>query len=253
MGCATMNTTVKKMFDSVETNNVEILSEQDIQKLPPVVQNYLRYTGVIGKEKVKTVRLKQGGGFRLKPDQDFKNMNAEQYFNVDSMEFYWRGKVSVITATDRYLDGKGDLTVKLLGFIKVAYAEGPEVDQGEILRFLAEGVWFPSVFANDYIRWQAVDERSAKATIARGNLSASAIFYFNDKNQVEKITTKRYMEKDGKFELEDWEIRILEYSAFNDVFIPKKSEVSWKLDEGDFIWYIPEIYTIEYNNPEVYE
>lgn len=251
-GCSTMNKTVTKMFDGIDTNDAEKISEKDLQKLPHTVQNYLRYSGIVGKEKAKTVRLKQGGGFRLKPHQEFKTMRAEQYFNVDEMEFYWQGKVDIVTATDRFLDGKGDLTVKLFGFIRVAYAEGPEVDQGEILRFLAEGVWFPSVFVNDYIRWEALDDRSAKATITLNNLSSSANFYFNEKNQIERITAKRYMEKDGRFELADWEIIIKEYKAFNGVLIPSKSEVIWKLDSGDFCWYKPEIYAIEYNVPLPY-
>ncbi len=253
MGCTTMNKTVNKMFDKVDTEAVNKVSEEDLKPLPQVVQNYLRFTNIIGKEKIKTVRLKQGGGFRLKPEDEFKTLKAVQYFNLEAMEFIWQGKVSVITATDRFLNGKGDMTVKLLGFIKMASAEGPEVNQGEVVRFLAEGVWFPSVFLNDYIRWQALDERSAKATITLGDFSVSATFHFNEKNQVEKITTRRYMEKDGRFELEDWEIRIVEYSSFNDVFIPRKSEVVWKLDGGDFCWYKPEIYTIEYNISAVYK
>ncbi len=251
-GCSTMNKTVTKMFADIETNDVERVSEKDIENLPQTVQNYLRYTGIIGKEKVKTVRLKQGGDFRLKPHQDFKTMKAVQYFNVDEMEFHWQGKVNIVTATDRFIGSKGDLTVKLLGFIRVAYAEGPEVDQGEILRFLAEGVWFPSVFVNDYIDWQSLDDRAAKATITLNDLSVSAIFYFNEKNQIERIAAKRYMEKDGSFELADWEIQIREYQAFNGVQIPKKSEVIWKLDDGDFCWYRPEIYEIEYNVTEPY-
>ncbi|NOY77028.1 MAG: hypothetical protein GXO76_04070 [Calditrichaeota bacterium] len=230
----------------------EKITEQDIAALPSVVQKYLRYTNIVGKEKIKTVRLKQGGGFRLKPERDFKNMKAVQYFNVDSMEFYWRGKISVITATDRFIDGKGDLTVKLLGFIRVAHAEGLKVDQGEILRFLAEGVWFPSVFVNDYIRWQAIDDRAARATITRDGLSASATFFFNKENQVERILAERYMDKDGKFELATWEIQIKEYKAFNGVMIPSLSHVVWKLDSGDFCYYKPEIFSIDYNVPLPY-
>ncbi len=252
VGCSSMNKTVRNMFINIETNNVPAVLEDDLKSLPQVVQNYLRYTGIIGKEKVKTVRLKQGGGFRLKPHQDFKTMKAVQYFNVDEMKFYWQGKVDMVTATDRFIGGKGDLTVKLLGFIKVAYADGAEVDQGGILRFLAEGVWFPSVFLNDYITWESLDSHTAKATITCDSLSASATFYFNEKNQIERITAKRYMEKDGTFELADWEIIIKEYKAFNGVMIPNKSDVIWNLDGGDFCYYKPEIYEIEYNVPLPY-
>ncbi len=246
-GCTTMNKTIIKMFDNATPGNRGVVTEEDIKSLPEVIQNYLHYTGIIGKEKIRTVRLRQQGGFRLKPGEDFKTMSAVQYFNVDDIEFYWRGKVSVVTATDRFLGGKGDLTVRLLDLIKVSYADGPEVDQGEILRFLAEGVWFPSVFVNDYIRWEALGERSARATIVQNGLSASADFYFNDQYQVSKIIANRYMEKDGTFKMAVWEIRIKRYTEFNGIRIPQESHVIWKLEEGDFCWYKPEIQDIEYN------
>ncbi len=252
-GCVTMNKTVTKMFDGIDVREAGGVSGKDLERLPAVVQNYLRYTGIIGKERAKSVRLKQGGGFRLKPGQSYKRMKAVQYYDVDAMEFFWQGKVNIITATDRFLAGKGDLTVKLLGFIKVAYAEGPEVDQGEMLRFLTEGVWFPSVFVNSYIRWQAVGARAARATITQNNLSVSATFYFNEKNQVERITARRYMETDGKFKLADWEILAGEYKMFNGVLIPARADVIWKLDSGDFCYYKLEIYDIEYNVPLPYQ
>jgi len=252
MGCGAMNKTVNKMFAGLDVNGVERISGEDLHNLPAVVQNYLRYSGIIGKERTKSVRLKQGGDFRLKPGQKYKKIKAEQYYNVDSMAFIWRGKVNIITATDRFVDGKGDLIVKLLGFITVANAEGPEVDQGEMLRFLTEGVWFPSVFVNDCIRWQAVDEGAAEATFTLCNRSVSATFYFNEKNQVERITAKRYMEKEGTFELADWEIRVGGYEMFNDILIPTRADVIWKLDGGDFCYYKLKIYDIDYNVPVPY-
>ncbi|GAB4180499.1 MAG: hypothetical protein Kow00108_16890 [Calditrichia bacterium] len=247
-----MNSDVKKLFEHVDMQEIGSVTENDLQSLPEVVQKYLRFTGIVGKKMIKTVRLRQRGDFRLKPDQNFKKMEAVQYFNVDLMEFYWKGKVMIVTATDRFIEGKGDLMVKLLGLFKVAYAEGPEVDQGEILRFLAEGVWFPSVFVKDYIMWEEIDDHTAKATITHNNLRATATFFFNEKNQVEKITAKRYMERDGKFELKDWEIIIKEYKEFNDIRIPYRSEVIWKLENGDFCWYKPEVYEIEYNEMKEY-
>ena len=148
----------------------EIVIAEDLEGLPEPVQRYLKYTQIVGKEKIKTVRLEQGGYFRMKEDQKWMPIKAEQYFNVDSVEFIWIAKVKVaplvsIHAKDEFIDGKGNLVVKALGLIKVADASGYEVDHGEIMRFLAECVWFPSAFLNDNIRWEAIDNSSAKATI----------------------------------------------------------------------------------------
>lgn len=242
-----MNKTIRNMFENTDLKKIEKVTEEDIQHLPDVVQRYLRRANIIGKERIKTVRLKQRGGFRLKPEDDFKTMRAEQYFNIETQEFYWKGKVGIITATDKFIGGKGNMTVKLLGLIKVAEMEGEKVDQGELLRFLAEGVWFPSIFVEDFITWEPIDDSTARATISLQNISVSAIFHFNKKNEVSRITAKRYMEKDGEFTLEEWIIQNREYKIFNGVLIPNKSDVIWNLKEGAFCWYKPEILEIEYN------
>ena len=252
MGCSSMKYTVNSIYGDVKTSGSERITSKDMEHLPENVQNYLKFTKIIDKERAATVRLRQSGEFRTSPDQNWKPMKAEQYFNVNNVEFCWRGRTGIITATDKFTGGKGSLTVKLLGFIKVVDAKGSEVDQGEILRFLSEIVWFPSAFLSDNIKWSAVNDNSAKATISFREISDSAIFHFNEKNQIEKITAKRYMESGGKFSLEDWEIGVLDYAEFDGVMIPNRCNVSWKLETGDFCWYKFEIVDIDYNNPTVY-
>ncbi len=126
----------------------------------------------------------------MKEDQEWMPIKAEQYFNVDSVEFIWIAKVKVaplvsIYAKDELIDGKGNLVV--IGIIKVADANGYEVDNGEIL---AECTWFPSVFLNDYINWEVIDNSSAKATINHNGITASAIFHFNERGGSDKDNGK---------------------------------------------------------------
>ena len=247
---------VEELFKKSKETKTEVVTEEDIKSLPEPVQRYLRYTQMIGKEKIKTVRLKQGGYFRMKENQKWMPINAEQYFNVDSVEFIWVAKAKFapllsIHAKDEFIDGKGNLVV-ILGLIKVVDAKGYKVDHGEILRFLAECIWFPSAFLNEYIKWDAIDNNSAKATISYKRVSASAIFHFNEKGEVTKITAKRYREVDSKFVLEDWEGQIMEYKMFNGIIVPSKVNIIWKLRTGDFCYDKIELVDIEYNNPSMY-
>lgn len=243
----------KELFKEDNMTKLEVITEEDLQDLPEPVQRYLRYTQIVGKEEIKTVRLKQGGYFRMKEDQKWMPITAEQYFRVDSAEFIWIAKVRAapllsIHAKDEFVEGKGNLVVKLLGLITVVDARGNEVDHGELLRFLAECIWFPSAFLNDYITWEPIDDTSAKATITYDEVSASAVFHFNEKGEVTRITAKRYMEVDGKFVLRDWEGQIVEYKTFNGVVVPSKVNIIWKLKTGDFCYDQIEIVDIEYNS-----
>ena len=52
---------IDKLFEKNKDSESRIITEKDLEGLPEPVQRYLRYTQVIGKEKTKTVRLKQKG------------------------------------------------------------------------------------------------------------------------------------------------------------------------------------------------
>jgi len=58
--------------------------------------------------------------------------------------------------------------------ITIADATGDEIDQGTLVRYLNEMMWFPTAYLNDYIQWEPIDSGSAKATISWQGLSASA-------------------------------------------------------------------------------
>ena len=125
------------------------ITEEDLGGLPEPVERYLRYTQIIGKEKVRAVRLKQKGYFRTKEDQKWMPLKAEEYFTVDPPGFLWFGKMRMlpfvnVAAIDKFTDGEGSLVVKMMSAFKVAEAMGEEYDQAELVRFLSEMIWFPS-------------------------------------------------------------------------------------------------------------
>ena len=131
-------------------------------------------------------------------------------------------------------------------------ARGKEIDQGTLLRYLAETMWFPTAALSDYIKWEEIDPTSARATMSYGGVTASGVFMFNGNGDPVNFIAKRYMEVNGQYILETWSIPLKEYSEFDGIRIPSKGEVVWKLKTGDFSWYRFEITEIEYNRPAVY-
>ncbi len=231
-------------------NNVRVqterITENDLKDLPEVVQKYLRFSGVVGKMEISKVRLKQAGEFRLKPEEKFRWLKAEQSVDLNRLSFFWKGKIGPVTAIDRFENGKGKMTIRLLGLIPLATSQGAEIDKGELVRFLAEGVWFPTLFLQKQITWKEVDSQSARAFLTINNLTVNALFVFDEQFRVKRIVARRYMENKGTFTLQEWEIQIVDYKDFHGFTIPRKSRVVWKLKEGDFCWYQPEILEIQY-------
>ncbi len=51
------------------------------------------------------------------------------------------------------MNGKGNMLIKMMSTIPIGNSSGEEMDQGAMMRFLAEIVWLPSAALNDYIQW----------------------------------------------------------------------------------------------------
>jgi len=248
---------VSDLFNSNATDKNEIIRKDDLAGLPPCVQKWLESSGVIGKERIRTVRLKQKGLMRTKEGGPWMPAEAEQYFTVDEPGFVWKVKVKMapllyFTGRDRYYEGKGNMLIKLLSLIPVVDGKGKEMDQGTMLRYLAEMQWFPTAALSNYIKWEELDAHSARATMSCKGATVSGVFTFNGKGELTEFIAKRYREVNGKYELADWGGLTKDYKEFSGIRIPNKGEVLWKLKTGDFDWYHWEITEVEYNKPVVY-
>lgn len=256
-GTWSFNTMVKNELETFVTPAIsekKVVTKEMLSGLPPLVQKWLERSNVTGKEIIYRVHLKQIGEMRTAPDSKWMPVEAEQWFKTEKPGFIWVADVKFapgihLAGRDKYENGKGNMFIKILSLIPVADAKGTEIDQGAMVRYLAEIVWFPSAALNDYIQWEQIDSTTAKATMTYGGITASGLFKFDAYGNVISFEAKRYYDRKGRATLEDWFIQIEpnSYKEFEGVRIPAKSTVTWKLKEGDFTWYKLEIADIHYN------
>lgn len=230
----------------------KIIKKTDMNELPRSVQKWLEFSQVLGKERISKVRVDQKAKMRLKKEQSWMPLTAKQYFTTNEPGFIWIAKIKPaplihIVGKDKYINGKGNMLIKIMSLVTVADGEGKEVDQGTLLRFLAETVWFPTAALEDYIKWEEIKDNSAKATMTYGNIKASGIFTFGNNGEVKNFTAQRFKELDGKYSLETWSINLSNYKEFNGIKIPTKGEIIWQLADGDFNWYNFEVLNVGYN------
>lgn len=250
-----INNEVKEIFENSQKAKAEIITQADIKGLPEPVQKYLRYTQVIGKKEIRTVRLKQKGMFRRNVDQKWMPLKAQEYYTINPPAFIWYGNVKVtplfsITARDRYFEGKGNMIIKLLSLLKVADAKGKEIDEASLIRYLNEIMWFPTAYLNSNIRWESIDDNSAKATISDRGLTVSAILYFNENGEMTNFVAERLCSVTGK--KEKWSTPISEYEEIKGIRIPTKGEAIWHLSSGDFSYFKLDSIDVGYNNTSIY-
>lgn len=213
-------------------------------QLPEPVKKYL---GLVLPEKysvIKKVWLSHDGFFRSSPKSDWVKIKGEQSFNTAYPEFIWEGKTKLLKATDRYVNGKGRLKVKLLGLIPIVNAAGPELDQAELLRWLGESVWFPTnLLPGQGLNWDPVDMDHARLSYHFGGFDLSYLVTFNKAGEISRIETLRWKEKG---ELEKWVGKTSDYKDFNGFKIPTRIEASWFNEDVEFQYVDFHVKTISY-------
>jgi hypothetical protein len=238
----------------IELDPDSVITEENISGLPESVQRYLRYSKVIGHEKINCARLKQQGFIRMNPDAKWMPIEAEEYYTVDPPALLWHCRAKMMPlltfeAVDKYVDNTGSMQGKLLSFIKVVDASGIEMDQGAMMRYFNEMFWFPTSYISDNVEWTPKDTNQARGTFSYGGKSVSADFYFDELGRITNFVADRYRSVGDGFVLEKWSTPVHSYEEHGGLILPTAGEAVWQLDAGDFSYIRLKISDVEYNNP----
>jgi hypothetical protein len=84
---------VEELFKDNLADKAEIVRESDLSGLPTVVRKWLEQSGVVGRERIRAVRLRQNAQLRLKEEGFWMPARVEQYFTVDKPGFIWKARV----------------------------------------------------------------------------------------------------------------------------------------------------------------
>ncbi len=241
---------VGELFAQSKNIYFKTFSYEQLADLPEPVQRYFKHVLKEGQPYISYVRLAHDGQFKPDMKKDWTNIEGEQYFTTEKPGFIWKGETSLFTARDMYISDKGRLVITLFSLIKIMDGKGTNYNEGELQRWLAENVWFPTnLLPNEYLKWTPIDSESAGLTFNYNNLSLYYKVSFNDKGEIMQVETKRYM---GKDRLETWIGKSSEYKEINNIIIPTKIEAIWRLNTGDFSYAKFNLKKIEYNKPEKY-
>ncbi len=228
-----------------------------IEALPAPVRRWLEASGAAGKPRAHSVRLVQRGRMRTAPGKASMPAEAHQYFNLDEPGFVWRVRVTMlgllpIAGRDAYLGGKGRMLIALASLFPLVDASGPKIDQGTLLRFLGEIVWFPSAALSPYLSWQDAGGGSARARMSYRGVHASADFHFDRQGRFVRLNAQRYMDAGPDATPQPWEVVASAWQHMDGVLIPVRGDVRWKHEGGDFVYYEWQITQLERDRPELY-
>jgi hypothetical protein len=242
------------MTNRNQSGTQSLVTPEMLQDLPEVVQRYLNYTAIIGKPQIDTVYLRQTGKFRQGLDRPWMPMSAEQWYTTNPPGFLWKAQfklagLPLLHAQDKYQSGQGHMFGKLAGLFTVFNVRGEKLDQGAMLRYLSEMIWFPSAFLDENITWKSRDDHTAEVTFTDHGKSVSGLMHFDETGEFTNFTADRYREIDGDFSLDPWATPVERYGVLAGLNLPVHGKAVWNLPEGDFAYVELEITEIKYNTP----
>lgn len=236
-----------------------VVQSYEVERLPAPIARWLTAAGVVGKRRASWVTLEQEGEMRVKPDGAWSPVSAHQAFSVDPPGFAWHADVSMaggfpVRGLDRWVDGKGRMQISLLGLVPMVDVADERIDEGTLLRWLGELVFFPSAALSPLVTWEAIDEQTARAKLTFKGMTGSAVFTIDELGRFKSMEAMRYFGGGADAKRERWFIPATSWRRIDGVQVPIEGEVTWKLASGDFTyfrWRILDVQTDEERLPSV--
>lgn len=245
---------VARLFERGVVSDSPVYEEACLKDVPPVVARYFRAVLRNGQPIVRTARLEQRGFFLVRPAPDgWRPFVATDYFATHPTGFVWDARIRIgpalhIRVRDALVAGKGSMRASALSILPVVSVEGtPEITSGALHRYLAEAVWFPTaLLPSQGVKWTALDDRSARATITVGTTTEWLDFRFGPDNLVSGIFAARFRLVNGHPVRTPWQGRFSGYAEQGGMRLPMAGEVEWLLPEGPQLYWRGEITKVHF-------
>jgi hypothetical protein len=248
-----------KLTDGRQTINLKTYDSKEFEGLPDPVQRYFQAVLKDGQPIVAAVNLTQQGLFNMSEAKaKWSPFTATQFVTTQQPGFDWDARIQMAPGVsafvhDAYALGAGSLHVSLLGLFNVAdVRDTPAAAQGELLRFFAEMPWYPTaLLPSQGVRWEAIDDTSARATMTDGATTVSLVFRFNAEGTIllqrgYANETMRAEARRDKLTTMPWSGRFWNYSTRDGMLIPLQGEVGWEYPDGIRLYYKGKVTEINY-------
>jgi hypothetical protein len=208
---------------------------------PAPVQRFFRAALKDGQPIVAAASVTHRGTFNMSESaEQWKPFTSKQRVITQRPGFDWDARIMMLPGVpahvhDAYIAGEGLLHGALFGLVTVVnFAGTPELARGELLRFFAELAWYPTaLLPSQGVRWEAVDDTSARATLTDGALAVTLLFRFNANGLIDTVRAEaRDRLVDGKSVSAPWQGRFWNYAEQGGMRVPLDGEVAWMLPEG---------------------
>lgn len=218
-------------------------SRDQLSGLPEPVVRYFDYSLTPGQPLIRRARLEHAGDFALRPGA-WAPFTSVQHVAVRPPGFVWDAAIRMapgvpglaVRVRDGYAGGVGSIHAAAAAVVPVADQRGtPELAAGSLMRYLAEAPWFPTaLLPSEGVAWTAVDDGTARATLADRGITVSVDFHFGARGEIVGLSAVRHRDVNGRGVLTPWAAESRRYERVQGMMVPTEGEVAWLLPEGRF-------------------
>ncbi len=221
-----------------------VVTDQDLSGLPAPVQRFLRVSGIVGRPRVRSFRVRMHGRIRSGPDAGWMALVAEQVTTLEPPVrlFYFDARMLGIPVPGyhRFADGRATMVVKALGLVPVAREGGEIMTRSETVTFLNDlCLMAPAGLLTPAIRWEAVDSRQARAVLTLGANTVTGTLVFGPGGHLVDFWSddRARAQPDGTVaEGQRWSTPILTHRAFGPFTLMARGDARYQAPEGDAVY-----------------
>lgn len=234
-----------------------LFDARELEGLPAPVQRYFRAVLKDGQPIIAAATIEMTGAMNMSATaEQWKPFTSRQRVVTLIPGFLWDAQVDMFPGVparveDSYIAGHGRLIAKVFGLFTVAESKGKgEIARGEFMRYFAESPWYPTaLLPSQGVRWEAVDDACANATIVDGPITLTSLFRFNDAGLIVSVRAESRgagVGKDGVMVMLPWDCGLSDYQRQDGMLIPMAGEAAWVRPEGRKAYFVGYVKKLSY-------
>jgi len=246
---------IKNSFDELNEHDDSqtIFTEENIAKLPALVRQHIINGGYLNRPAMKNMLVNfHNTKFKISAGNKPINIKFMQvnFTKRPDRNAFLKSKIFGIPleAKDSVIDGHGSMTVTLAKLFQLFNATGSEMDQSQLITALADAVYLPSLFLENFVSLKTLDDHSVEGRITWKGVSARGIFTFDNSGSIIRFDTgDRYMDTGKTSSLTPWYVTYSNYREQNGYFQPGSISVNWALPDSVDTYFTSDNIEIKYS------
>lgn len=236
------------------SSRTSLVTEADLAPLPPAVQRYLRFVGVVGKPRVVNFVASFRGTIASSRNAPLMPFTAQQasFFDRPTRLFFIESSRAGVPfeALHACVGADATMRVKVASLVTVVDAHGPEMNRSEtVTMFNDMCLLAPATLVDPAIAWEALPDGRVKATFENAGNRIAAVLTFAPTGELTGFESNdRSQSSDGKTYLRyPWSTPVRRYRDFHGLKLASEGEAIWREPGGDFTYAHLEIVDVRTN------